>query len=371
MRNATHSPDFLLIIITAILILFGILMVYDASVVQAYLEFGDKLYFFKNHILGIVIGLVAGLVAYKIDFRLWTKWSLPLMVLGLILLIIVYIPGFGIKAYGSQRWLNLGLFSFQPSEIIKPIFAIYMATFLAHKKEQIKSFTLGFMPYIFITLVVSGLIFFQPDLGTAFQIFANGIFLLFLSNASLFQMGVFFPLASILGLVLIWISPYRRARLLSFLDPSSDVLGKAYHINQVLIALGSGGWFGLGFGASRQKFQYLPEVMTDSIFAVVGEELGFIGVLFVLAAFFFFIWRGLKITKEAPDQFSHLLAAGIIGWIGIQALINLGAMSTVLPLTGVPLPFISYGRSSTVSLLIGVGILLNISRNTLRKEKGK
>jgi cell division protein FtsW len=346
--------DKTLFYLTLVLTFLGLLAVTDASAPQALHFFNDKFYFAKQQIMWAGIGIVVMLFVSKIHFSLWEKLAIPLFLFSLISLIVVLIPAFGTRLLGARRWIFAGPFSFQPSELVKLTIALYLAKVATGKKS--------FISYFLPVALVAGLIMLQPDLGTAVVVVALSFSQIFVSGLSL----VYFLLAGgagiIISFLLIITSEYRRARLLTFLSQSQDPLRESYHIRQVLLALGSGGLFGVGLGQSREKFLFLPEAASDSIFAIIAEEVGFFGSLAIILLFALFIWRGLRIAALAPDKFSSILALGLTSWIGFQAFFNLASMVVLTPLTGVPLPFFSYGGSSLVMILSGVGILLNISQ---------
>lgn len=355
-NQTLKKPDFILGITIILLTVFGILMVYNASSVSAFRDFGDKYYYLKEQLKWFGIGLLSlGFLSF-FDYRKLYFFSPFMLFISIILLAMVFIPGLGVKAYGASRWLNFHFLSLQPSELAKISLVIYLSAWFSGKEKG------RLWAFLLLSVFLLALIFLQPDMGTAVVLGTTAIFLYFLSGAPLWHLFSLLPVAVASGLVLIRLSPYRFARLTSFLNPSDDPLGISYHLRQILIALGSGGLWGLGLGQSRQKYAYLPESTTDSIFAIIGEELGFIGATALIIFFLFCLWRGFKIAQNAPDRFGKLLAAGITSWLGIQFFINLAAMVVLIPLTGVPLPFISYGGSSLVVALSGVGILLNISR---------
>jgi len=348
------SLDLTLILTVAALCIFGVIFVYDSSVAQAMADFGDSNYYIRQQLLWLLIGFLVLFFFSNFDYRNLKKISGLLLVGSLTLLVLVLVPGFGTSVGGARRWLNLGILSIQPSEIVKLASAIWLAARF-EKGVRLKPFLLLLPFVVFVTAIL------QKDLGSAivFMVMAGLIFLL--SGGALWQIFLAVPvgIAGLLGLILT--SDYRRNRILAFFDPFSDTQGVTYHISQVLIALGSGGITGLGLGQSRQKF-YIPEITTDSIFAVIGEELGFLGGLFLIVLFSVLIFRGFKIAENCTDRFGQILAGGITSWLGIQAIINLGAMVSLFPLTGVPLPFISYGGSALVANLAAIGILLNISK---------
>ncbi len=378
--TSVNKQDYVLALLVLGLSFFGLMMIYNVSVVLAYEEWGDKLWFFKNQALWLLGGLLAGYVASKIDYHFWQKLALPLLTASICALILVLIPGFSTEIMGSRRRIAVPLgipflshINFQPSELAKFSLILYLSNWLAQEKREKRKEKRFFLrkkalstisvltPFLLLLSLFCGLIILEPDLGTTIIIAASSLLVYFLSGVNIIEAVLVFLLLGGGSLLFALTSEYRLARLLSFFGKNEDKLGISYHINQILIALGSGGLFGLGLGQSRQKYQYLPEVATDSIFAIIGEELGFLGASAIVILFLIVIWRGLKISQRAPDKFGKLLAGGIISVIGVQALINLSCMVGLLPLTGVPLPFISYGGSSLTILLLGMGVLLNIS----------
>lgn len=348
--------DFVLLGIVSILTLFGLLMVYDASVVYAFQNFSDKYFYIKQQALWVIIGCVVVAVAYHLDIRFLQKIAAPLLLMSILLLLLVFIPGLGVSAGGAHRWLRIFGLTIQPTEIIKLSAVIYFSNIF---EKNIKS--IPFFATVAVTCVIIGL--FQRDLGSTivFMITAFGMY--FVAGAPLVYFLTTIPIAAVTVVVFTLTSSYRRKRVLAFLDPFSDPQGYSYHILQVLIALGSGGLFGVGIGQSRQKFAYIPEVTTDSIFAIIGEEFGFLGGVILILLFLMLVLRGFKIAKNAPDNYTKLLASGIIIWLGTQTTTNLAAMVSLVPLTGVPLPFISYGGSALLVNLVAIGILLNISKS--------
>ncbi|MFC1711476.1 putative lipid II flippase FtsW [Patescibacteria group bacterium] len=342
------------------LTLFGVLMVYNASVAESLRDFQDKYHYLKYQLLWGAIGLGLMIVVANINYKFFRRLAPALFFLNIILLLLVLIPGIGVEIKGARRWLDLGFFVLQPTELIKLTLTLYLAAWLAKKRS--------FWHFLFILGLVSFLIILQPDLGTTVVVIASAFLIYYVSGASFMHLLPLALAGFLGGLVAILRSSYRRERLLTFLDPTKDPLGSSYHIRQVLIALGSGGFFGLGLGQSRQKYEYLPEATTDSIFAIIAEEIGFVGGFVLIFALFMVVYKGLIISKRAPDLFSQLTAAGISLWIGLQTLINLAAMVALIPLTGLPLPFISYGGSSLVVVLTSMGILLNISKYRVAKK---
>ena len=351
-----RSSKWWLFALITVLTVFGVITVFEASVVESYQQFGDKLHFVKLQSMWAAIGFTALGLTSLIPYQFYKKFSQPVMIAALLLLIAVLIPGIGFEAQGARRWIDLGFAVLQPSEFTKLAIIMYLSSWLANHQR------IG--PFVFIIGVVLGLIMLQPDLGTALIVGGVGLLLYYVSGGSLKRISLTLLVGLVIGGILIIASPYRLNRLKTFIDPTSDPLGTSYHIRQVLIAIGSGGISGQGIGKSRQKYQYLPEASTDSIFAIIAEETGFIGALCVIGALFSLIHHGLRIAKDAHDPFGQLLGTGIISWIGLQIIINLSAMVALIPLTGVPLPLISYGGSSLIVILAALGIVINIARQT-------
>lgn len=340
------------------LVIFGLIMVYDSSVFHALRDFNDGYYYIRQQLIWVLLGIVTLLFFTYFNYHNFRRLAWPMLVVSVILLLAVFIPGLGISGGGAHRWLNLGFFTLQPAEIIKLTSVIYLAA-IFEKKVRI-------MPFFILLMIVGGVIaILQRDLGSSIVVVTTLTIMYFAAGGALWHFLLALPVGLGAVATLILTSGYRSKRVLAFLDPFSDTQGFTYHISQVLIALGSGGFFGLGLGHSRQKFEYIPEVSTDSIFAIVGEELGFIGSVFLLSLFCILVLRGLKIAEKTQDNFGKMLAIGLTSWLGIQAVINLSAMVALLPLTGVPLPFISYGGSALLVNLAAIGILLNISRQNV------
>ncbi|MEK7164981.1 MAG: putative lipid II flippase FtsW [Patescibacteria group bacterium] len=357
--------DIGLMVIIAIILAFGLLMLASASVAVGLNRFGDGGFFIKRQLEALLIGLVAGYACYRLPFARWREWSFALFAVSLVLLILVFIPGLGLSGKGAARWINLGIANFQPSELVKLTLILYLSAWLSERGARVVAdFKAGLVPFVGLMGVLFILIISQPDLGTLLVITWIGVVLYFVGGAHVKHLLALAGSGSLLLLLMIKIEPYRLARLTAFLDPSHDPQGVGYHINQAMLAIGSGGWLGVGLGQSRQKFLYLPEVTGDSIFAVIAEELGFVICALVIALFLAFLWRGLKIARNAPDEYSKMVAIGITAWIVGQAFLNIGAITSLLPLTGIPLPLISYGGTALVTTLMGLGILLNISKSS-------
>ena len=348
--------DSSLLFITIGLTLFGLLMIYDASSVIAFREFhGDSFHYIREQLIWAVLGIVLLFIFSKINYKFFFNFSPILLVSSIIMLILVFIPGIGRNELGASRWINLRIALFQPTEFVKLSLAIYLAAWFSQKEKG------RFLAFSLLIGFVLFLIMLQPDMGTGMIILAEALTIYILSGGELKYFYIVGPVLAVLGVILIKIAPYRAARLTSFISVDSSISSASYHMKQILIAFGSGGIFGVGLGNSLQKYAYLPENVTDSIFAIIAEELGYIGCLVLILVYIIFIWRGFKIAARAKDPFGKLLAAGITVFIGIQVLINLASMTALLPLTGVPLPFVSYGGSALVVDLVAIGMLLNIS----------
>ena len=354
-RSASRTADRWLILGIVILSLFGVLMVYDSSVAIAIRDFSDQYYYVREQLKWLLVGGVVSVIFSKIRYSTWYRFAIPFLLGTMALLLVVFVPGIGVRALGAHRWINFGFFILQPAELTKLVMILYLAAWFTNPEKG------RFLAFILFIAMTVGLVLLEPDLGTSLIILLIGLLLYFFSGAPLRHFFFLIPVAMFAVGLLAIIAPYRMQRLTTFVNPSSDPLGSSYQIRQVLIALGSGGLTGVGIGKSRQKYDYLPEANTDSIFAIIGEEVGFVGALATIGMFIFIIWRGFRIAVHAPDVFSRLLALGISSWIAIQTLINLGAMVRIVPLTGVPLPFVSYGGSSLIILFAAIGMLLNIS----------
>ncbi|MBI2019887.1 putative lipid II flippase FtsW [Candidatus Daviesbacteria bacterium] len=351
--------DLPLLLAVCFLTIFGLIILYDASSIQAIRDFKDPFYYIRQQIIWALIGFLSLTFFSFFDYHKFKALALPLLITSLLLLLAVFIPGFGVSGGGAHRWLNVGPITLQPSEIIKISGVIFLATYF-EKKVRLLLFSLLI---IFVTLITAVL---QRDLGSTLVFITTSSAIYFVAGGAIWHFLIAMPVALAGLIALIFTSGYRSRRILAFLDPTSDPQGFSYHINQVLIALGSGGLLGLGLTHSRQKFEYIPEVSTDSIFGIIGEELGFLGSSVIILIFAFLISRGFKIAASSSDNFGRILALGLTFWLGIQTVINLSSMVALLPLTGVPLPFISYGGSAVVANLTAVGILLNISRQSNR-----
>jgi cell division protein FtsW len=366
-RNGTRNApkyDYLLIIAVAALLIAGLMMVYSATFALGYQLYGQPTYFFIRQLLWMGLGLLAMIIIARIEYHVWRRWSIPLMAGALLLLGLVL--AVGSDRFGGQRWLLNG--SIQPGEIAKLAVIVYIADWLSSKGERIRHVTYGLVPFAILLGFVTGLIMLQPDFSTAVLIATTAIAMFFIAGGDVWQMIASGILGGTTFAVLITRSEYRLARVISFINPTGDHLGGNYQVRQILIALGSGGITGLGLGDSRQKFGYIPASHTDGIFAILGEELGLIGCLVVIGLFAFLAYRGFRVALASPDAFGTVLAAGLTCSLIFQALINIAVVTALAPVTGVPLPFISFGGSSLVVSMMAIGLLLAISRGTLPQE---
>ncbi len=356
-KNSNTSLTTQLFSLTLLLLLFGLIMIYSASVSEALRVFGDKFYFVKQQLKWSVLGLLSLLTLSRLSLKTIKGFAPSFFLFFLFLLILVAIPGIGTKVQGARRWLVLPFFTLQPSELMKLIQILYLSAFLTSKKAS-------FFQFLTLISFIAFLVLLQPDMGTTLVLVSSAIAVYFLAGYPLKDIIILSTIGVFATTLLVVLSPYRASRLKTFLNPMNDPLGSGYHVRQILLALGSGGISGVGIGRSRQKHDYLPEATTDSIFAVIGEELGFVGAVSIIALFLYFIYLGFQIASRTRDRFSSTLAGGITTWFAIQVVLNLTSMVALTPLTGIPLPLISYGGSALITMLSGIGILLNIARNT-------
>ena len=363
------QPDYILLATIFLFLTFGVIMVFSSSYIMAYKWYGNSYYFFNRQALYALISVIVFFIAMKVDYHLWRKFAIPVLILSILLLSMLYFPAFAREVRGAKRWLTLGPLTFQPSELAKFALILYIADCLTRKKtKDISTFIRGILPLFIVTLVIFFLIFDQPDFSTAIIIMGCSFIMLFIGGSRITQLSALIILLLPLGIILALGEGYRRIRLLSFLNPWQDPLKSGFHIIQSLLALGSGGLSGVGIAESRQKFFYLPDQHTDFIFSIIGEELGFIGALVVIILFMIFLWRGFLIALRSRDTFGLLLAAGITAMIVFQAAINISVVTKLIPTTGISLPFISYGGSSLIANMFCCGILLNISQNTIENS---
>lgn len=357
--------DYKLLAIILVLLGFGLAVLYSASTVSSYQRSGVTTYFFAHQVIyGGLLGLVVMYIFSKIDYHVWQRLT-PLIILAtIVLLIAVLVPGLGYEAGFAKRWIQFGSISMQPAEMAKLALVFYIASWIDKRSHQIKDFVYGLIPSLLIVGIIAGLIIKEPDMGTMLVVTATALIMLFVGGSKIRHLFWILTTGIASFAVLVKIEPYRIARLTAFLNPDIDPKGIGYQINQALVSIGSSGWFGYGYGNSRQKYNFLPEVIGDSIFAVIVEELGFVRGSIAVILYLLFAFRGIQIAKAAPDTFGRMVAVGIVAWISIQTFVNIGAITGLLPLTGIPLPFVSYGSSALVVTLAAMGVLLNISKHS-------
>jgi cell division protein FtsW len=375
MKKHFNYPLFFLIVC---LVGFAFLFLACLTAPSSMQKYGNTNHFlFHQLFFGLVPALIFAFLAYKIPLSFIKKWALPLFLVNLGFLFLVFLPKIGFGAWGASRWLNLGFASVQPSEFLKITAILYLSAWIASKLSEAnvsdwKSITKkGYhniiyilVPFIFFLGTIAMALFFQKDVSTLGIISLTLLALYFSSKTPLWHTILIVVTGAVILLILIKFEPYRLDRWLVFMHPNDDPLGKGFQLRQSLISLGSGGFFGKGLGMSAQKFGYLPQAMSDSIFAIIGEELGIAGCVALISAFIFLFWMGMKISKNSTDKFAKLTAIGVVIWITLQAFINMASVAGIFPLAGIPLPFFSYGGSHLATELIGIGLLLNISKNT-------
>lgn len=367
-RTSKPPIDSLLLGLLVGLTVFGLVVLLSASGPISFQHYSDPLYFLRRQIfLGIIPGIIGFLLVSHIDYRKFQPYVFPFLIISLVLLASVFIPGLGHEVGGSRSWLNFVAFRLQPSEFVKVAFILYAAGWLTTRGQKEGRTIEGAAPFFVAIGAVMALLMLQPDTGTMSVIILTAFLMYFVAGAPIMWFVTIGTSLAVLLWVLIKAAPYRAARFLVFLHPELDPQGIGYHINQAFLAIGSGGIFGLGYGQSRQKYLYLPEVQGDSIFAVMAEELGFIVTVLFLIAIGVMVWRCFKIAKEAPDDFGKYVCVGVGTWIAVQTAVNVASMTGLMPMTGVTLPFVSYGNSATVSLFLGLGLVASVSRH-MRKR---
>jgi cell division protein FtsW len=348
--------------ITVILICIGIVMIYSASSIYAWEKYQDSFFFLKRHISFIALGILLTFLVMSVDYRKFRRFAKPVLILSLLLLVLVLIPGIGREISGARRWFRFKLISFQPSELAILAIIIYLADFIHRKGDMVRTLWKGFVPQMLVLGLMVLLILMQPDLGTALAIGIVVFIMLFIAGVRLTYLLSLILASLPLLYILIFSVPYRRMRIITFLNPWLDPKGSGFQIIQSQISLGSGGILGVGLGHSKQKLFYLPAAHTDFIFSIIGEELGLLGTIAVIILFIIFIQQGLKIVKNAPDKFGYFLSLGLVLMVSLKAIINIGVSCGIFPTKGLPLPFISYGGSSFIFDMVSVGILMNIAR---------
>jgi cell division protein FtsW len=363
MLGKRYDRPFLIIVAT--LVIFGFLSLFSASMGITAKD-GNDFYghIFRQVSLGLGFGGMLFFVGVRTPYKFWRRIALPIFIFGLIITALVFEPHVGFEHGGARRWLNFGFLFFQPSEFLKFGVIVYLASWIATRREDIRSVYYGLVPFLLIVGLAGGLLIAQPDIGTLGVVAFTALFMYIVGGAPRWHIATVILLGISLVTMLIILEPYRMERFTVFLNPGSDLRDTGYQLHQSVIAIGSGGIFGRGFGQSVQKFEYLPEPTTDSIFSVVAEEWGFVGAVALVILFLVFLWRGLRIAKEAPDVFGRLMAYGIVILIVVQAFAHIGALSGMIPLTGLPLIFVSKGGSSLAISLFQIGVMLNISKQS-------
>ena len=359
---ARHGPDYVLLTAALMLMVIGLIAVYTSSYAIGFVTYGDSDHFIKRQAIWALLGLAGLATAMTCNYRLLVRPSPLLMLAALIGLAAVFVPGLSPDPAGPSRWISFGGFSAQPSEFAKLAVIVYLAAWLAAKGSTVRDFQLGVAPFVAMVGLVTALVLLEPDLGTATVIALITGTLFFVSGARLVHLAALIASAAAFTAALVAVGGYGAARILSFTSAEHDPQGFGFQTLQMLQALGSGGATGLGLGVSRQKFFYLPASHTDGVIAIVGEELGYVGVVVVLLLFALLLWRGLRVMRRAADPFGSLLAAGVLAMLAFQVLINIGGVTRSIPLTGLTLPLLSYGGSSLAMTLTAIGILLSVSR---------
>lgn len=351
-----------LFVVPLLLSLIGLFVVFEASSIRALSETGNSFHYLMLQMRWIVLGTVLMTIFAFFNYKKLTYAAFPIMITTIILLVAVLIPSIGIKVNGARRWIDLGFFSLQPTEFAKFATVIYLCSWFTIRERK------RFFSFIFLVGILMFLILLQPDMGTASVIFLLSVVIYFLAGIETYYLWGLIPASAIGGYILIHLAPYRLQRLTVFLDPSKDPQGIGYHLNQILISLAQGGFFGRGFGASRQKYLFLPEAHTDSIFAILGEEFGFVGGIMLITIYLYLLYKLYTLHESISDRFGKLLVGGIFGYFGFQAMMNLAATVSLMPLTGVPLPFISYGGSHILTSFMLIGIAISVARSNKPKE---
>jgi cell division protein FtsW len=356
-------PDLTLFGVVVLLLSVGVVMVYSASAIVAGERFGDPYFFLKKQLFWAALGFLALLSALRLDYRRLEPYHHLLLLLAALLLVAVLLPPLAQPINGTRRWLRAGPVSFQPAELAKLALVVYLAAYLARHGDRLHDFRRGLLPPLLVAGALAGLVLAQPDLGTCLTLIVVTFALLFLAGGRLRHLGLIVAASLPVLALAVWLAPYRWRRITTFLDPWADPRGDGFQVIQSWLALGAGGPLGRGIGESRQKLFYLPEAHTDFIFAVLGEELGFVGATALVALFAVLVWRGLRAGLRAPDPFGIYLALGITVLIATQTLVNFGVVTGVLPTKGLPLPYISFGGSALLVTMLSTGVLLNISQH--------
>jgi cell division protein FtsW len=366
-RPPSHDPDLVLLSVVGVLVIGGLVMLYSASFFVAYNNSADPSYYFTRQLVWAVLGAAALVFFAYVDYHEWRRWSLPILGAVVVLLALVLLIGRGPEGSTDRRWLDVGPFSLQPSEFAKLALVLYMAAWLPQRGARVGTLTSGTIPFAVIVAITGGMVVRQPDFGTTIVLVTMSVAVFFIAGADLIQLTLVGAIGGGAMAMLLRGSPEKVGRFTAWWDPFlTDCSGVTYQMCQALMGLGSGGIGGMGLGASRQKYLWLPAAQNDAIFAIVGEELGLVGGVALVGLYALLAYRGFRIAMAAPDRTGMLLAAGVSCWITFQAIVNLGGMTASMPLTGLPLPFVSAGGSALLSCMAGMGLLLNVSRQTLR-----
>jgi cell division protein FtsW len=368
-KKIFHSPDKPLLFSAFALAILGLVFLSSASAVVAYVKYGSTYHFFINQLIILSIGLAVFYFVYRIDYQVWRKYAFFFLAASCFLLALVFIPGIASEWGTSRSWINVFGFSLQPSEFVKIFFLIYLSAFLESRKNNLADWRQGFRPFLIVLGVIGLMMLLQPDLGTLIIIALTSLSVYFVGGGKVWHIIFILMAALLLVFAMVQIKPYQMKRFTCVFNQQENSQEECYQLYQSLIAIGSGGIFGRGLGQSRQKFLYLPEAYGDSIFAIVGEEVGLLFCLIFIALYIFFFLRLMAVAKHAPDLFGKLIAAGVGSWLIIQTFVNIGGVIGLIPMTGVPLPFVSQGGSSLLAVLIGLGVVANISRQTIAHGK--
>ncbi|PIR92995.1 putative lipid II flippase FtsW [Candidatus Falkowbacteria bacterium CG10_big_fil_rev_8_21_14_0_10_43_10] len=363
-RANYHQPDFFIIITVLAIIIFGLIMLSSASSAISYARYQSSYYYFNHQLFGLGLGLILFYGLSRFDYHRFRNAALLLLVGSLGLLLIVFIPALSAGWGHAKSWINIFGFSLQPSEFVKLTFLLYLAAWIEKRGKELFDLHQGTMPFISLLMIISFLMLMQPDTGTLFILLAISLTVYFIGGGNIKHIASIGAVGIIVLFILLKMAPYQMDRFRCFFDPSYSPDEYCYQVNQSLIAAGSGGLLGRGFGNSRQKFRYLPEAQGDAIFPIIAEEMGMVISVFLVMLFLFLFYRGFLVSQRAPDIYGQLLAIGVISWFCLQAFLNIGGMINLIPMTGVPLPFISYGGSAMMAALAGAGILVNISKQT-------
>ncbi|RLC36763.1 putative lipid II flippase FtsW [Candidatus Falkowbacteria bacterium] len=362
--TARHEPDKQLIAVIFVVLIFGLVSLSSASAVVAYAKSGDAYYFFKHQLFGLGLGLAAFLYFSKVDYHVWKKYAFGFLLGSVLLLLLVFIPGLSAKWGQARSWINVFGFSLQPSEFVKLSFLLYLAAWLETRKEELHDYSRGIGPFVAILGIIAFLLLLQPDIGTLSIVAITSLIVYFVGGGKFKHIFIILLFGFLSFALMVQFKTYQLNRFKCLIDPGFSSQDICYQTNQSLIAVGSGGITGRGLGASRQKYMYLPEVSGDAIFAIIAEETGLIVSVLLVGSYIFIFYRGYLISRRAPDDFGRILAIGIVSWLSLQAIINIGGIINLIPMTGVPLPLVSYGGSAILAALAACGILVNISKQT-------